>query len=226
MLLAIDTATRITSIALHNGDDVLAEQTWASGSAHHAILPRAIDDMLRGCDTSAAELDALAVCNGPGSYTGMRIGVALAKGIATVNDLPLVGVSTLDILAAGTPITGTRHKLIVVVQAGRGRIIAATYRVKKGEWVEQIPAEITTWDDLLPTLTSGTFQITGEVNAAGRDAVAEFSADDVQLNLLDGALRLRRAGFLASVALSRLNDASNGAFDSAQLVPIYMKSPG
>src|SRR5690606_17578892 len=97
----------------------------------------AIQRLLLRCEASVEDLSALAVSIGPGSYTGLRIGVALAKGLAAARNLPLVGITTLDTLAAGQPYLSSNHGLIVVVQAGRGRVIVKTYRWRKGRWGSQ-----------------------------------------------------------------------------------------
>jgi tRNA threonylcarbamoyladenosine biosynthesis protein TsaB len=103
ILLAIDTATQIMSLALHDGDSLRAEVTWHTANNHTAELAPAVRDLLARSDTSLDDLTALAVSIGPGSYTGLRIGVALAKGLAAARGLPLVGVSSLDTLAAAQP---------------------------------------------------------------------------------------------------------------------------
>ena len=92
-LLAIDTATQFISLALHDGQQMLAEQTWFSENHHTVELAPAVRMLLESARLTAADLTALAVSIGPGSYTGLRIGVALAKGIAGARRLPLVGMS-------------------------------------------------------------------------------------------------------------------------------------
>ena len=94
-LLAIDTATQFISIALHDGQQMLAEQTWISENHHTVELAPAVRALLINAHMTPAELSWLAVSIGPGSYTGLRIGVALAKGIATAQRIPLVAYSPL-----------------------------------------------------------------------------------------------------------------------------------
>ncbi|MEO1286376.1 MAG: tRNA (adenosine(37)-N6)-threonylcarbamoyltransferase complex dimerization subunit type 1 TsaB, partial [Chloroflexota bacterium] len=131
MLIAIDTATKYLGLALYDNQQLIAEQLWRTGNKHNLILAPSIQQMLDTCDVSPSDLTMVAVANGPGSYTGLRIGVALAKGLATVNQLPLIGISTLDIIAIGQHFSNTRHRLLAILPAGRGRIIAGEYRVKK-----------------------------------------------------------------------------------------------
>ena len=101
MLLAIDTATSLLGIALHDGDRLLAECTLVVDRSHSAVLAPMIKQIMERTGVTGDELTGLAVSVGPGSYTGLRIGVALAKGMAAARGLPLVPVTTLDTLAAG-----------------------------------------------------------------------------------------------------------------------------
>lgn len=224
-LLALDTATRSMSLALHDGQTLIAEQTWRAGNRHNHRLAPAIDALLCDCDLAISDLTAIAVATGPGSYTGLRIGVALAKGMAGAGDLPLVGVTTLDILAVAHPFQNARARLLAVVQAGRGRIIAGEYQVKKGRWMMDGEASITTWEALLDE-REGTYYITGEIDASGHETINEAKErEGLSLTLLNGAHRARRAGFLAEEALRRLQNAGEDAFAPSRLLPIYMKSP-
>ncbi len=223
MLLAIDTATRYISIALHNGDFVLMEQTWQSDNQHTVQLAPAIAQLFHLCETSPADLTALAVSIGPGSYTGLRIGVALAKGMAGAHQLPLVGMSTLDLLAYSHAQHQANTGLVAVVQAGRGRVIVNSYRWKKGHWQSHANARLMTWEALIDTL-DGAAIITGEINAYGREILDKAIADGKQISLSTPATRLRRAGFLADYAWEQLRHTEDkSVFNSAQLAPLYMQ---
>lgn len=221
MLLAIDTATRLMSLALHDGRQLLAEETWHTANNHTTELPPAIQALLARSALSLDDVTALAVSMGPGSFTGLRIGVALAKGIASARNLPLVGVSTHDTLAAGQP-PFARHALIAVVEAGRGRIIAATYRWSQGQWVHRGEPRLMNWEALLTTI-DGPAYITGAVSDEGHGALADAQAAGIPIKLVPSALRLRRAGFLAQTALERL-DAGTEDFHPSRLAPIYIKT--
>jgi tRNA threonylcarbamoyladenosine biosynthesis protein TsaB len=224
MLLAIDTATRSMNIALHDGKTLIAEQNMRVGNKHNMLLAPAIQYMLDVCEVSIGEITAVAVTNGPGSYTGLRIGVAFAKGVATVNNLPLIGVSTLDMLAAGQPFQNARYKLLAILQAGRGRVIAGQYRVKKGRWDAMGEPVITAWEDLLQSL-EGSYYITGEVDDKGRTAIEVAKEQEASLILVDPANRMRRAGYLAQEAWRRYHAGEAGDFLPAKLIPIYMNEP-
>lgn len=235
MLLAIDTATRSMSLALHDGEVLLAEQTCVAGRQQNSQLAPTIDYLVNLCGITLADLKAVAVCRGPGSYTGLRVGVALAKGIATTAHLPLIGIDTLDILAAGVTECNTRAILIAAVQAGRGRIIAAQFRRKDRQWQARTEPVITTWAEMIADLEPGTYFVTGELNEKW-DAACENAPDGVTLKPVAVSDRARRAGHLAELAWSVLNaggyktgehttEALHEAFHPAHVLPIYLKSP-
>ena len=94
MILAIDTATDWMGLALHDGSSVLAEFGWRSRRTQTIELAPAVAQLWARTGVSAGDLSAIAVAIGPGSYTGLRVGLALAKGIALGQKLPLVGVPT------------------------------------------------------------------------------------------------------------------------------------
>jgi tRNA threonylcarbamoyladenosine biosynthesis protein TsaB len=115
LILAFDTATDVATSALVRDGDVLGERTGRAVS----VLADA-DELLRAAGCEPGDLDLLAVGTGPGSFTGVRIGLAAARGLALALDLPVAGVSTLDALAAGAPgavpvIDAKRREVFTVV---------------------------------------------------------------------------------------------------------------
>lgn len=226
MLLAIDTATRYMSMALHDGQMLLGEQTWRTANRHNTLLAPSLEQMMEICGVAMQDLEVIAVTHGPGSYTGLRIGVAFAKGLAAVQELPLVAISTLDMIAAGQPVQSTRYKLLAIVQAGRGRIISGQYRVKKGRWTADGEATLGTWDELLGEIEAS-FYVSGEIDEKGRNAIETAKTQqNASLTLVDAAYRLRRGGFLAQEAWRRYHHGSDDDFLPQNVRPIYMSSPG
>lgn len=224
MLLAIDTATRLMSLALHDGATLIAEQSWHTNNQHTTQLAPAIQAMLAACDVTVNDLTALAASTGPGSYTGLRIGVALAKGLAAAHRLPLVGVSSMDTLAAGQPYMQSAGGLITIVQAGRGRILVKTYRWRRGRWTSHAEAQIMDWDKLIANI-DGAAYITGEINDEGIEALTAAQHKNIPVTIAPPAQRLRRAGFLAEVAWERLREAEDkSVFDPSALLPVYIRT--
>ena len=120
MLLAIDSSTSSSGLALYDGLVVRYECIWTSTEFHSVDLAPGIQQALKLVDLQIKDLKAVAVAIGPGSYTGLRIGLAMAKGLAFSHNLAFIPVPTLDILAAGQPIQDL--PMAAVLQAGRGRL--------------------------------------------------------------------------------------------------------
>ncbi len=218
MLLAIDTSTRTLSLALHDGVQIEAELTWKSANYHTVELTPSIAAMLGRAKLTPADLKAVAVALGPGSFTGLRIGLAVAKGLALANKTPLLGVPTLDIVAAS--IGPEDIPLCAVIQAGRGRICAGRYQWREGEWHQAGEPVITTWEQLLAELESPTLFV-GEIDAEGAKRLRRRRAKAFTIGPAAG---LRRASFLAELGWERFK--RNQVDDPATLAPIYLHQPG
>ncbi|HEY75171.1 MAG TPA: tRNA (adenosine(37)-N6)-threonylcarbamoyltransferase complex dimerization subunit type 1 TsaB [Thermoflexia bacterium] len=216
MLLAIDTATRTASLALHDGSRIRYEATWEAGRRHTVQLAPRLSAALEDLGAGTEDLTGVAVATGPGSFTGLRVGMAMAKGLAMACNLPLVGVPTLDIVAAAQG--RDRRPLLAVLQAGRGRICVATYRWRNG-WQRRDGPRLTTWDALVGTVTRSTL-FCGEVDERGMEALERLG--DLA-TVLPPAHCLRRAGFLAELAWDRIRRGETD--DPATLAPIYLHGP-
>ncbi|XWX03296.1 tRNA (adenosine(37)-N6)-threonylcarbamoyltransferase complex dimerization subunit type 1 TsaB [Aggregatilineales bacterium SYSU G02658] len=221
VLIAIDTATKALGLAFYDGKTLLAEQMWVASNQHNLLLAPAIQATLATLELAPQQLSAVAVANGPGSYTGLRIGIALAKGLAAARRIPLIGVSTLDILAVPQPVS-TKFHLLCVVQAGRGRIIASQYVTRKGQWVVDTAPAITDWAALLPTLSVPTL-ITGEIDEEGSAQIAAQNNDS--LVVVTPALRARRPGILAEEAWRRWQAHPDHDYSVNSVMPLYLQTP-
>jgi len=123
--LAIDTSTRHTGVALRAGSLLATRRFSPPPSAGEGLLPQ-VDDLLRGFGLSAGEVDVIVLANGPGSFTGLRIGLATAKGLALGGRAALVPVSTLEVLAWQAP---TRSGLVwPLMDARRGEVFTQPWR--------------------------------------------------------------------------------------------------
>lgn len=218
MLLAIDTASQFISLALHDGQQLHFESTWHTLNNHTIELAPAIRRAFQQTQIGPADLTAIAVSQGPGSFTGLRIGLGVAKGLAMAQHLALVAVPTLEILAAGVP--AFDGVLVAVLQAGRGRVCAQRFQWEAGTWSAAAQAEITDWHQLVDGVRQKTL-LAGEVDDLGRAAV---SATDRPVKIAPGACALRRAGFLAEIAWSRVRTGK--VDDPASITPIYLHQPG
>jgi len=101
VILSIETATTVCSIALHREGKLLAEQTLYMEQSHSGLLAPSIKSLISYCSLTMSDLDAVAISKGPGSYTGLRIGVSTAKGICDAINRPLIAINTLEAMAYG-----------------------------------------------------------------------------------------------------------------------------
>ena len=213
MLVAIDTSTQFASLALHDGHLVRYEATWQAGRRHTVHLPARLAAALDDLGASPNALSAVAVTLGPGSFTGLRVGMAVAKGLVLGRGLDLVGIPTLDVVARAQG--QDERPLIAVLQAGRGRICAAVYRWVEGWQLEDGPW-LATWTTLVERLDQPVL-VCGEIDAKGAEVLAQH---DTVAAMLSPAHSLRRAGFLAEQAWERLRHGHTD--DPDLLVPIYL----
>ncbi|MBN1147712.1 MAG: tRNA (adenosine(37)-N6)-threonylcarbamoyltransferase complex dimerization subunit type 1 TsaB [Anaerolineales bacterium] len=213
ILLALDTSTRFTGLALYDGAQVLHEAVWISQDYHTVELAPAVAEALQKTGASIDRLGALAVALGPGSFTGLRIGLALAKGIALARCLPLVGVPSLDALAAAQPLLET--PLAAILQAGRGRLAVGWYQAVDKTWRATKEAEILSPAALAEQIQNPTL-VCGELSEETRALLGKQPG----AILASPAQALRRPAFLAELAWRRWQAGESD--DPATLAPIYL----
>ncbi len=222
MLLAVDTSTAQIGLCLYDGVQVLAESTWYSQQHHSVELAPALAELLRRAGCSMREVEAVGVAIGPGSFTALRVGLAFVKGLALAKKLALVGVPTLQIVAAGQP--AAKLPLVAVLQAGRGRIAAERFKYVETSlllmaWKSQGKAEITTADTLADSIDKPTL-VAGELTAAERQRLARKK---VNILVAPPSLCVRRPAVLAQLAWTRWQEGR--VDDAASLAPIYLQLP-
>ena len=129
-LLAFETSAKAASVALFEDDKLLAEQYQNTGLTHSQTLLVMAEDLLKQCSFTARDVDAVAVANGPGSFTGVRIGAAAAKGFAWGREIPIYGVSTLEAMARGLGIYD--GYICCAMDARRSQVYNALFYVNQG----------------------------------------------------------------------------------------------
>ena len=132
-ILSIESASLVASAALIEDDVLLAECTSNYKKTHSETLLPMIDQVMKMTDTEAASLNAIAVSEGPGSFTGLRIGAATAKGLAYALDIPVVGVSEIDALAYGC--FSSSCILCPILDARREQVYTGLYEFRDGEFI-------------------------------------------------------------------------------------------
>jgi len=215
MLVAIDTATRFASLALYEPGRILAEHTWQSNDNHTVEMMPSLVDMLSRQNVRPTQLEAIAVSIGPGSFTGLRIGLAAAKGLAMSLEIPIIGVPTLDILPYAIGHIGLSNWS--VIQAGRGRLCYAEYRYCQRDWRRQTEFQVGTIADFAEQL-QGFVNVCGELSQTEREKLKERFGDAAII--APSVFGLRRAGFLADMAWQRFERGE--ADDLETLAPTYL----
>ncbi len=206
-LLAIDTATPQAGVALTDGGRV-ATMSWPGGRQQTTSVPEAVNILLAKTGIALDDLGAIAVTIGPGSFTGLRVGLSLAKGLALVPERALIGVPTLQAMA--TPFLGLGLDVLVAIPAGRGRVVWAV-----------------TTDGILDDAVNTTFAEFIEA-AVGRRAIVagEFDVAETRqltergVRLAPSATVTSRAASLATIGFSRWQRGEVDAADDLQ--PIYL----
>ena len=219
MILAFDTCTLRGTIAVGTVDHLLAESNFKTEKGHTGWLMPRVDSMLGSLGMKPAELDAVAVGTGPGNFTGVKVGVATAKAVAMGLDVPLVGISTLDVLAAG--VVEPAGAILSVIDARRGMLYAAAYRNDPGalrllsDYMCAGQVEIT--GAVLP-LVKGSVVIAGE---APPELTEAFKAEDVTVTEDAGRFPCARD----MLALCDMMLSTGRAGTAVSVTPIYLKKP-
>jgi tRNA threonylcarbamoyladenosine biosynthesis protein TsaB len=132
VLLSIETATLAGSIAISRGSDILAACTGNPGSSHSNTLLADIDELLSQASLSLVDIDFFAVAAGPGSFTGLRIGIATVKALAATTNRQCIAVPSLAAIAHSA---GNSDFTVPVMPAGRGEVFAQSFEVSEGQFV-------------------------------------------------------------------------------------------
>lgn len=148
--LAIDTSTYSMGVAVVDGENVLAEVITNLKKNHSIRLMPAIDHIMKEVDVNPKDLDRIIVAQGPGSYTGVRIGVTTAKTLAWTLGIPLVGVSTLEVLAQNGKYSS--KMVSPIIDARRGQVFTGLYGDDVGEFKNIVKDRICLFGDWVEQL--------------------------------------------------------------------------
>lgn len=214
MLLAVDTSTAQVGLAVYDGAQVIGEYAWRSSQRHTVELAPAVSNLLSRSGLTMDNIQALGVALGPGSFTSLRVGLSLVKGLSLARHLPLVGIPTLDILAANQP--ASRLPLLAAIQAGRGRLAVGWYKSSKRGWQAKGPARVASIEELVDEIRVPSI-LCGEFTAEDRQRLAK---DEVNVKLTSPAQSVRRPAVLAELAWARWQNGD--VDDDASLAPIYL----
>jgi len=214
MLLAVDTSTAQAGLALYDGAQVIGEYSWRSNQHHTIELAPAVAQLLARAGVTMESIKALGVALGPGSFTSLRVGLSLMKGLALARHLPLIGIPTLDIYAACQ--APSKLPLLAGIQAGRGRLAIGWYKNGKHGWEAKGSAQVIPVERLIYEIREPSIVI-GEFGAEERQRLAK---DELNVRFVSPAQSVRRPSVLAELAWDRWQKGETD--DEASLAPIYL----
>lgn len=180
-ILSIETSTSICSVAIHEQGQLLALAEIKEPGAHAEKLLLLVDEVFEKAGLSFADLDAVAVSQGPGSYTGLRIGVSTAKGIAYALDIPLIGINTLQAMAASQNVAHGDY-VVAVLDARRKEVYTQTFGDSQQELspIEAVVLEEGVFDSILEKgrvyfVGDGVEKVKEEVKSANALFIADWA---------------------------------------------------
>lgn len=149
-ILALDTSSSVATIALSKGENLVAEIIFDYQKNHSATLMPMIEEALEKTDMDLEQVDIIAITSGPGSFTGLRIGMATAKTLAQVKNLKLFTIDTLKALAFNLPFA--KGKIVPILDAQRGCVYTSMYRWENSNLIQEKEVEILDIKKLLENL--------------------------------------------------------------------------
>jgi tRNA threonylcarbamoyladenosine biosynthesis protein TsaB len=214
--LALDTSTRTGGCAVLRGDDVLAEVPGDAARSHAERLPGDLMTVLERARLGLADVEVFAVATGPGSFTGLRVGIAAMQGLALAADRPLVGVSVLDALRSVVGVAAGGARVATWVDAWRGEVYAALFA--GADTVEDASVELP--ERILARLRGTHTLFIGDGVAAHRDAIERAMGAHGELApVLEPAL----AGTIGRLAWVEVQAGRRPG--PADIHPIYVRRP-
>ena len=217
-LLTFESSAKAASTALLSDGALLAEYTQNSGQTHSRTLMEMAKDMLGNCGLTPQDVDAVAVAAGPGSFTGVRIGMACAKGFAWGRQLPLYGVSTLEAMVRGAAYADGIW--CACMDARKQQIYNAVFAMEQG-----VLRRVT--EDRALAISELAQELAGEkvpiwlVGDGAKLTAETLAGSGLPLLLLPEQLRQQRASGVALCAMARIEAGDPG--DAAALSPNYLR---
>ena len=201
-ILGIDTSTHSTSVCVIDDDKFICEYTVNTKKTHSQKLMVMIESMIKESDLSIKDIDAIAICIGPGSFTGLRIGMATAKAISHVNNLPIIGVNSLEILAGNMNLCD--KKICSILDAQRNQVYTGRYKFENGSIVEIQPVDVVEIEKLLEEISKDNEEwiLVGEAVYKYQDKIKEIK----NINIPVPSHNVTKASSLCSIAMEKFNN--------------------
>lgn len=217
-VLGIETATRVCSVAVIEDEVLLAERTTNLAQTHSLKLMPSIEGILREVNLEISEIDGIAVSIGPGSFTGLRIGLSAAKGLALGMGRPVVGVPTLEAMAWLVPYAP--YPVCPLLDARRKEVYGAIFRYEDDELKRILSEVVLPVDELLENIFKKTLFL-GNGTVLYRDNIFKKLGD--KAIFAPGFLNYPRASQIAFLGGRRLKQGDK--YELSSLEPFYIRPP-
>jgi tRNA threonylcarbamoyladenosine biosynthesis protein TsaB len=216
IILGIETATMTGGLALIDEEKLISEYTLNMKTTHSTRLMPALDWILKDASLDKNQINGIAISIGPGSFTGLRIGLATAKGLAMGLNIPLITVPTLDALAYN--ISYVPYQICPIQDARKKEVYSAIFRYENGIITRKSPYQVISPDELISLINEKTIMLGDGLNIYGelfREKLGEFAI------FANNSQRLPRASVIAELGLAKLK--AGEIADLASSEPLYIR---
>ena len=217
-VLGIDTSSNATSIAVIEDNKLICEYTINTKTTHSQKLMPMIENMLKISEINVNDMDMISICQGPGSFTGLRIGMATAKALSHVNNLPIVGVNSLELLAGNMDLSD--KKICSILDAQRTQVYMGQYKFENNKLVEIKSVDVVEIDELLEELKSSNEEwiLVGEAVYKYEDKIKEIQ----NIYLPAPSHNVNKASSLCTIAMNKY-DLNIDVYDCYTINPVYIR---
>lgn len=217
-VLGIDTSSNATSIAVIEDNKLICEYTINTKMTHSQKLMPMIENMLKISEINVNDMDIIAICQGPGSFTGLRIGMATAKALSHVNKLPIVGVNSLELLAGNMDLNN--KKICSILDAQRTQVYMGQYKFENNKLVELKGIDVVEIDDLLQELKNSNEEwiLVGEAVYKYQDKIRKVE----NIHIPAPSHNVNKASSLCSIAMNKYNQNID-VYDCYSINPVYIR---
>ena len=217
-ILGIDTSSMATSIAIVEDNKLISEYTVNTKQTHSQKLMPMLENMVNISGMNINEIDAIAVCEGPGSFTGLRIGMATAKAVAHVNNLPIISVNSVEILAANMDLNN--KKICSILDAQRTQVYMGKYQFTNNKLEELQSVDVVEIDDLLEQLSKSKEEwiLVGEAVYKYEDKILEVK----NIQIPSPSHNVNKASSLCSIAMNKYKEDKD-IYDCYTVMPKYIR---
>lgn len=218
-ILAIDTSSIVATCAIMDNEKLIGEYILNHKRTHSQKIMPIVQEILSSCDLKPEDIDVYAAAKGPGSFTGLRIGIATVKGLAHATNKPVIGISTLEALAFNLPYS--EGIIVPMMDARRDRVYTGLYKWEKGDLCVIGEPDVLEVKELLSLLSQRNelIIVNGDGAIAYKDEIISVLGDRVLF--APKSVNMARASSVAELALAKAKAGEVESF--MELVPEYLR---